>query len=668
MSHDVFISYRRDGGEYTAKILRDRLSEAGYRVFFDVESLRSGDFNTGLYSVIDECTDFLLVLSPGALDRCVNDDDWVRREIEYALEKGKNIVPVMLRGFSFPSQLPPSIEPLRYRNGLEANSQFFDAFLSKLTGTFLHTRPTLGRRLTQSTLLRRMLPFLLALLIVIGAGLGISAAVKHFGSAYPRTAAEKNLAEEVIYYAECNLTAADMIAGAVTDFLDAGQNYLSSSGDFARLTGEYELRRAAVEQVDLSLCEASEGFLNRLTDSPFVFSDVNALSPTTATMKTKWLRDLDYLITVLDPNHPFSTEEKLEVLACYRAILSHELDYMAAGCNHMLLPITDEKTLENFFHVYLPDLTMLPLSADRWTRDKAALESRMERCLNLVEDALMDLATRVGETNRENADLADTGKDTYEALVSHYMEKGYTREQAVAIVEKDLAERKALNELKIRYLISSGLNRDEALTRLASPDDDTHALTDALIQSLLNLGYTRDDVVKMACADVENSLYLMGQLAALRPVLLPKAEDDSDTIWLKMTHLLSYAFFDDARACVDAYGAITADSAAVTAALLSFIDLIEQNGLLYGVMVTAYYEPDGINEVLRPGDIILYLNDAPCGSYTTYMNLKSALAGEYTATVLRPKEDGRWTLMDLTLSTDMPRVYLGTVVNDGTDE
>ena len=65
IKYDIFISYRRDGGESTAKILRDKLSELGYQVFFDVESLRSGDFNTKLYSVIEECEDFLLVLSPG---------------------------------------------------------------------------------------------------------------------------------------------------------------------------------------------------------------------------------------------------------------------------------------------------------------------------------------------------------------------------------------------------------------------------------------------------------------------------------------------------------------------------------------------------------------------------------------------------------------------------
>ena len=118
--YDIFISYRRDGGESTAKILRDKLSELGYQVFFDVESLRSGDFNTRLYTVIEECQDFLLVLSPGALDRCRNEDDWVRLEIEHALETGKNVIPVMLRGFSFPQVLPESIDALRYKNGVES--------------------------------------------------------------------------------------------------------------------------------------------------------------------------------------------------------------------------------------------------------------------------------------------------------------------------------------------------------------------------------------------------------------------------------------------------------------------------------------------------------------------------------------------------------------------
>ena len=94
MSYDIFISYRRNGGEHTAKIIKDTLTEQGYSVFFDVESLRSGNFNTKLYSVIDECRDFIVILSPDALERCSDPSDWVRREVEYAIEKGKNVIPI----------------------------------------------------------------------------------------------------------------------------------------------------------------------------------------------------------------------------------------------------------------------------------------------------------------------------------------------------------------------------------------------------------------------------------------------------------------------------------------------------------------------------------------------------------------------------------------------
>jgi len=141
IQYDVFISYRRDGGEYTARVIYDKLKELGYSVFFDVESLRSGDFNTKLYDVIDNCKDFIIVLSPGALDRCVNGDDWVKNEIEYAIKKDKNIVPILLRGFAFPDNLPESISTLPRYNGIEANSQFFDAFISKLQ-EFFKSRPS----------------------------------------------------------------------------------------------------------------------------------------------------------------------------------------------------------------------------------------------------------------------------------------------------------------------------------------------------------------------------------------------------------------------------------------------------------------------------------------------------------------------------------------------
>ena len=107
MNYQIFISYRRDGGESLAALLYERFARKGYDVFYDVESLRSGDFNEKLLSVIEKCEDVLLILPPGGLDRCITDEnDWVKREIEHAMKCKKNIIPIMMRNFVFPDNLP----------------------------------------------------------------------------------------------------------------------------------------------------------------------------------------------------------------------------------------------------------------------------------------------------------------------------------------------------------------------------------------------------------------------------------------------------------------------------------------------------------------------------------------------------------------------------------
>jgi hypothetical protein len=49
----TFFSYRRKNGFETASLIVERLKNAGYRVFFDVEALKSGKFNEQLYAVIE---------------------------------------------------------------------------------------------------------------------------------------------------------------------------------------------------------------------------------------------------------------------------------------------------------------------------------------------------------------------------------------------------------------------------------------------------------------------------------------------------------------------------------------------------------------------------------------------------------------------------------------
>ena len=120
MNYDIFISYRRDGGDSFAMILKNELKDRGLRVFHDIESLRSGNFNKQLYKEIEESRKVVLVLPPNALDRCINDpNDWVRLEIEHAIRCGKDIIPIMMRGFVFPENLPAPLDLIAKYQGLE---------------------------------------------------------------------------------------------------------------------------------------------------------------------------------------------------------------------------------------------------------------------------------------------------------------------------------------------------------------------------------------------------------------------------------------------------------------------------------------------------------------------------------------------------------------------
>ena len=130
--YDIFISYRRDGGFEMARLLYDRLQDMGLNVFFDLEELRSGKFNVKLFSAIDESSNFLLVLPQGSLDRCKNDDDWLRIEIEYAVSKRKNIVPLMMKGFEWPENLPETLKSLHLYNAVQMSREYFQASIDRI--------------------------------------------------------------------------------------------------------------------------------------------------------------------------------------------------------------------------------------------------------------------------------------------------------------------------------------------------------------------------------------------------------------------------------------------------------------------------------------------------------------------------------------------------------
>ena len=92
--YDIFISYRRTGGAQYARILQLMLAQRGYKVFLDYDELTDGKFGEHIQDAIKSAPIFMLVLSKESLERCKNEGDWVRREIQLAISLNKHIIPV----------------------------------------------------------------------------------------------------------------------------------------------------------------------------------------------------------------------------------------------------------------------------------------------------------------------------------------------------------------------------------------------------------------------------------------------------------------------------------------------------------------------------------------------------------------------------------------------
>ena len=137
----VFISYRRTNLPWALNIYQ-YLTYHNYDAFFDYESIDSGDFEQVILGNIKARAHFLVLLTPSALERCVNPDDWLRREIETALDEKRNIVPLFLENFSFGSPsiskiLTGKLAQLKGYNGLNVHTDYFQEAMQRLCTRFL---------------------------------------------------------------------------------------------------------------------------------------------------------------------------------------------------------------------------------------------------------------------------------------------------------------------------------------------------------------------------------------------------------------------------------------------------------------------------------------------------------------------------------------------------
>lgn len=153
MKYDIFISYKRTSLP-TANNLYYRLTTRGYSVFFDLEQLGRDNFNTQLLNNIDNAKDVFVILEEGSLDSCKGNNwekDWFCREIAYALEKKKNIIPILIGGFNMPTEefFPNELKELSLKNSPKFEFSFFEEYLNRLENqSFLLSKPNLHEKAT----------------------------------------------------------------------------------------------------------------------------------------------------------------------------------------------------------------------------------------------------------------------------------------------------------------------------------------------------------------------------------------------------------------------------------------------------------------------------------------------------------------------------------------
>jgi len=138
---DCFISYRRSNGSQLASLLKVHLELRGFSCFIDVERLEAGKFDNNLLKSIRQAQNFLLVLTPSALDRCIQDSeqkDWVHKEVVEALQSKCNIIPV-IDSFQWPEQdeLPEDMRAVTTFNGVSWIHDYQEACVDKIE-RFLH--------------------------------------------------------------------------------------------------------------------------------------------------------------------------------------------------------------------------------------------------------------------------------------------------------------------------------------------------------------------------------------------------------------------------------------------------------------------------------------------------------------------------------------------------
>lgn len=249
MKYDVFISYRRDGGGEFARSIKAGLELRGYSVFLDFDELKDGIFDDRILEAIEAAPVFLFILSSHSLDRCAEEGDWVRKEVEYAYSLDRHIIPVNKDGAfdGLPDDLPPILSEVFSHN------QYSDIMLGQLFEASM-----------EKMIIERIAPFVKRprkwFHYAVPAVLIVVAALIFYGAAVSRRTEAQQAADR---YASLLVTADSLMCSE--ESLDAAQQCIDCADSLSGVYADTDFSGLFVRKVSVS-----QKRLDRVRDSLFI--------------------------------------------------------------------------------------------------------------------------------------------------------------------------------------------------------------------------------------------------------------------------------------------------------------------------------------------------------------------------------------------------------------
>jgi len=137
----IFIAHRLTSSAF-ARMVKQYLVRRGYDVFMYDGALDPNVFDQITPQEIKARAHFLIIFAPSTSELLSDSQDWLRQQIEIAIDFRRNIIPLLFNNASLNDATPyltGKLAQLRQYNALNVPSEFFDEAMNRLHTRFLNT-------------------------------------------------------------------------------------------------------------------------------------------------------------------------------------------------------------------------------------------------------------------------------------------------------------------------------------------------------------------------------------------------------------------------------------------------------------------------------------------------------------------------------------------------